>query len=108
MRTAIVAMMMLSMASVSSAVQKVEPCKRVPCVPPATFTYKATRPPVNTILVRYGGETKFPPKYWLWIKAGEPATPCTAAQKAAQSTAAECAAKIGDPLFITMPFTLTE
>jgi len=76
---------------------------------PATYQDKKAQPPFNAPVMSGGRVTVSGMPYWLWLKAGEPPTPCTAKTHAVSPGGVEprCSAKIGDPFYITQQFTVT-
>lgn len=93
----------IAVAFESAAQQKTRPCFRHEvCVPPTIYVSEKSPAPFNAP-VRYGGSTKLGGEpYWIWIKIGEPPTPCTAAQKTDRNAYEYgCSRVIGDALFVT-------
>lgn len=76
--------------------------------PPATYQMATVPPPFNAP-VKFGEVVKVSgAPYWLWRKAGEPPTPCTAKTHSVSPGGHEpgCDAKIGDPFYVTQQFTV--
>lgn len=77
-----------------------------PCTPPPMFQMTWSVTPF-TAPVKYG---YIQPEwqYWVWLKAGEPPTPCTAKERAAYSPYDKhpCDVKIGEPLYMTQQFEI--
>ena len=101
---------MLMIAPLSA--QTVTPCaapqQTCKLTPPSTFQYAKAQPPFNAPVMFGGIVTVSGAPYWMWRKAGEPPTPCTAKTHANSPGGNEpgCAAKIGDVLYITQQFTV--
>jgi hypothetical protein len=106
-RTVMLALL-LSAAVVTRGAQKIVLCGTNCGTPMPTFTYRAAASPLN-VPVKFGGVVKCSnATCWLWLKAGEPAIPCTAAQKKDGNAYQEaCSVPIGAPLYTTFPIRVT-
>jgi len=74
------------------------------CNPPATLSYRPAPIPYSAPTT-YGGEVKdHGVVLWRWIKAGDAARPCTAAEQAMPGYAFACNVKMGETLYYTQRF----
>ena len=92
----------LTAAPITPTTNPCWPTRTRPCIPPATWQSIKSPPPFDAP-VRFGREDG---GMWIWIKAGEPSRPCNDQERSRRGYDRACAAKIGDPLYSTMRFTV--
>lgn len=98
----------VAMASAAPCPSMLDCGVRDKCLPPATFRNTCAQPPFDAP-VRFGGEVRLAGPngvvYWQWMKAGDASRPCTPAQAGDRSSYQfACAAKLGEPLYVTRRF----